>query len=78
MEFEADEIGLLGGRAREAAEIVLAGGEEDVLREQSCTGVEGGEPHVAKRSERFDGDAAMNLAAVFRGAGEKSLIEDAA
>jgi hypothetical protein len=80
--LEADEVGVRAEqRAREAAEVVLAGGEEDVRGGESVgvTGAgDGDAPEVAVAVEGFGGVAAKDESMCGGGALEEGFIERAA
>jgi hypothetical protein len=80
--FEADKVGVRSEeRAREAAEVVLAGGEENV-RSSEGVGVagagDGDAPELAGAMEGFGGVAAEDKCVRGSGALEESFVECAA
>jgi len=75
--FEADEIGVGAGVAWEPAEVVLAGGEEDLRRGERVAG--GGDaPEIAGAMQGLGGVAAEDECAGGGGALEESFVEGAA
>jgi len=77
VELESDEVRLFGGRADEAANIVLSGGKKNNLRAHGLTVAERGDPAAAFSEDSLNSDAANDFASRIGGAGKQGLVEDA-